>query len=143
MGFPEIVHFLKKWLFFKNIDIFLKKLEVFPKILIFLKFLKFSRKTMIFLKTSVFEKAQVVVSDKNVWNKTLLLVIFVLKIIKHKPGGKRQQVCSSSATFKVCYRSLVCTKKSLLPQIFLSRTNDWPFLKTGVFIKNRGFSWKF
>ncbi len=45
---------------------------------------------MIFLKTSVFEKAQVVVSDKNVWNKTLLIVIFVLKIIKHKPVGKRQ-----------------------------------------------------
>ena len=39
---------------------------------------------MIFLKTSVFEKTQVIVSDKNVWDKMLLLVIFVLKIIKHK-----------------------------------------------------------
>ena len=45
---------------------------------------------MIFLKTSIFEKARVVVSDKNVWDKMLLLVISVLKIIKHKPVGKRQ-----------------------------------------------------
>ena len=40
---------------------------------------------MIFLKTSVFEKTQVIVSDKNVWDKMLLIAIFVLKIIKHKP----------------------------------------------------------
>ena len=45
---------------------------------------------MVFLKTSVFEKARGIASDKNVWDKTLLLVIFVLKIIKHKPVGKRQ-----------------------------------------------------
>ena len=45
---------------------------------------------MIFLKTSIFEKARVVGSDKNVWNKMLLIVIFVLKIVKHKPVGKRQ-----------------------------------------------------
>ena len=75
---------------------------------------------MVFLKTSVFEKVPVVVSDKNVWDKMLLLVIFVLKIIKHKPVGKRQYVYSNSVTFKVCHRSLACTKKSLLPQIFLS-----------------------
>ena len=45
---------------------------------------------MIFLKTSVFEKARAAASDKNAWDKMLLLVIFVLKIIKHKPVGKRQ-----------------------------------------------------
>ena len=45
---------------------------------------------MIFLKTSVFEKVQAIVSGKNIWDKTLLLDIFVLKIIKHKPVGKRQ-----------------------------------------------------
>ena len=45
---------------------------------------------MVFLKTSVFEKVPVVVSDKSGWDKMLLLVIFVLKIIKHKPVGKRQ-----------------------------------------------------
>ena len=45
---------------------------------------------MIFLKTSVFEKVQGVVSDESVWDKMLSLVIFVLKIIRHKPVGKRQ-----------------------------------------------------
>ena len=45
---------------------------------------------MVFLKTLVFEKSRGIASDKNGWDKRLLFVIFVLKIIKHKPTGKRQ-----------------------------------------------------